>query len=244
MRFLRLVATTLCLATASRTLCAKIFEVPSSANHNAIMLHNDGTVELRKGNLEQALHFFDAAIQTDPSLWLAYYNRARVFARQHKWEVVIRDTTVVLREPQWLTDAGALRGVANQELGHYGAALADFDKVISFHRQDTATARALNGRAWLRATCPDAAFRNGPLALEDAKRAATMLKTASVIDTLAAAFAEVGDFDSAIGCERLALPEIKPSTIDGPKLKLSLQKHLSSFTQHRPWRSTPNNPFP
>jgi tetratricopeptide (TPR) repeat protein len=161
MRFLRLVAITLCLTAASRTLCAGIFKVPSSANHNAIMLHNDGTVELRKGNLEQALHFFDAAIQTDPSLWLAYYNRAKVFARQHKWEFVIRDTTVVLQEPQWLTDAGALRGVANQELGHYRAALADFDKVISFHRQDTATARALNGRAWLRATCPDAASEMG-----------------------------------------------------------------------------------
>ena len=134
--------------------------------------------------------------------------------------------------PGW---AGALRGVANGELGHYRAALADFDKVIRFNIQDTAYLRALNGRAWLRATCPDAEFRDGPRALADAKRVAAVMKIPAVIDTLAAAFAEVGDFDSAIGCEGLA---IKLAMKNADEERSILEKRLASFKQHRPWRTT------
>ena len=236
MRFLRLLAAIFFLMAMSCALFANVVNLPSSGKPDAIMLENNGEKELRKGNLEPALHYFDAAIQTNPRMWIAYYNRARVFERQRKWELVVRDTTIILQGPKWLTNAGVLRGIANGELGRYRAALADFDKVIGFNMQDTAYYRALDGRAWLRATCPDAAFRNGPAGLEDAKRAAAVMKTAGVIDTLAATYAEVGDFDSAIGCEGPAIAAIKPSRTDADELKSSFEKRLASFKQHRPWR--------
>lgn len=240
MRPLSLLSTALCLLTTSVALGAVDIYVSSSADRNAVRLQNKGMEEERKGNLEQALHYFDAAIQTDPSLWPAYYNRARIFLRQRKWELVVRDTTVVLHEPKWLTDAGVMRGSANAKLGRYRAALADFSKVITFQHHDKPYILALNGRAWLMATCPDAAFRNGPLALEDAKRAVALeKKNPHVIDTLAAAFAEVGDFDSAAGCEQLAIAAITPSMVDRVELMSRLQKRIASFKHHRPWREAP-----
>lgn len=241
MRLLPLLSTATCLLTTSVALHAVDFRVNSSADRNAIKLQNNGLEEEKKGNLEQALHYFDAAIQTDPSLWPAYYNRARIFGMQRKWELVVRDTTVVLHEPKWLTAAGVMRASANAELGRYRAALADFSKVIAFPHHDKSYILALNGRAWLLATCPDAAFRNGPLALEDAKRAAALRKNdPHVIDTLAAAFAEVGDFESAAGCEQLAIAAITPSMVGRVELMSRLQKRLASFKHHRPWRDGPD----
>ena len=51
-----------------------------------------------------------------------------------------------------------------------------------------------------------------------------------MIDTLAVAYAEVGDLDSAVRYEEkaLALKEAKPSE------SKRLQAHLDSFKQHRP----------
>jgi hypothetical protein len=54
-----------------------------------------------------------------------------------------------------------------------------------------------------------------------------------MIDTLAAAYAEVGDFDSAVRYEEkaLAVKGVKPN--DSKRL----QAHLDSFKQHRPLHS-------
>jgi Tfp pilus assembly protein PilF len=65
----------------------------------------------------------------------------------------------------------------------------------------------LNNLAWLLASCPDAAFRNGPEAVRLATRACELTGYAKplLIGTLAAAQAETGDFQAAIAtAERAA----------------------------------------
>jgi hypothetical protein len=65
----------------------------------------------------------------------------------------------------------------------------------------------LNNLAWLLATCPDAAFRNGPEAVRLATQACELTRYAQplLIGTLAAAQAEAGDFQAAItAAERAA----------------------------------------
>lgn len=58
----------------------------------------------------------------------------------------------------------------------------------------------LNNLAWLLATCPDAAVRNGSEAVEHAEKACqlTHYQTTVVVGTLAAAYAEAGRFEDAI----------------------------------------------
>src|SRR5205807_6285695 len=69
----------------------------------------------------------------------------------------------------------------------------------------------LNDRAWLRATCADPSIRNGQLAIADAKKACEIdeWQDTSYMDTLAAAYAEAGDFDSAVRYEEQAISLLK-----------------------------------
>ena len=89
------------------------------------------------------------------------------------------------------------RGNAWQAKGEYDKAIADYNEAI---RLDPKDADAYNGRAWLWATCPDARYRDGKQAVESATRACELTdwKNADHLDTLAAAYAEAGDFDAAV----------------------------------------------
>jgi hypothetical protein len=64
----------------------------------------------------------------------------------------------------------------------------------------------LNGLAWLYATCPEAKYRNGKKAIAGAAMACklTNLTNPHFLGTLAAAYAETGDFDNATKCQFLA----------------------------------------
>jgi membrane associated rhomboid family serine protease len=95
----------------------------------------------------------------------------------------------------------------------------------------------LNTLAWLLATCPDAAVRDGAKAVAFARRACDrdQWTHASVIDTLAAAYAESGDFASAEKWAR------KASENPGPDAAV-IQSHLDSFRVGKPWREMPRAP--
>ena len=87
---------------------------------------------------------------------------------------------------------------------------------------------AANNLAWLLATCPSAALRNGAEAIEIAGRASRLAggDQPAVLDTLAAAYAEAGRFPEAIATARqaldLAVRQNKQSMADGLRARLAL----------------------
>jgi tetratricopeptide (TPR) repeat protein len=95
----------------------------------------------------------------------------------------------------------------------YSEALALYNKAILL---DPQLAHALCARASLLATCPDARYRDGPMAVVDATAALRIAKERNklgsdwehrmYLQTLAAAYAEAGDFQSAAATQREALP--------------------------------------
>ena len=110
---------------------------------------------------------------------------------------------------------------------------------------DAALARPLNVYAWEQATYPVAEFRNGPEAIEHATKACelTNWQDPGIVDTLAAAYAEAGDFTSAIEWEKKAIAllteESRARSHFGARLKLyeSRQPARESYTRTIAWRT-------
>ena len=205
-------------------------------NKVAMKLWEDAETQLKNGDVENAHRNVEAALRSDPELYPALYTRAEVFMRQHKYELAIQDCTEALRRDSTFVEAALLRASANGRLGRYAASLKEVEHVISIRPRIDGLARAIAERAWLRATCPDPSFRNGRQAIKDATTACKLMewRDEDTIDTLAAAYAEAGDFDSAVRYEQEALGT-KGISADDSKI---FQYHLELYKQHRPYRET------
>ncbi len=92
---------------------------------------------------------------------------------------------------------------------------------------------ALNELAWLLATCSHAAIRDGKNAVTFAEKAvaATNRKNAGILDTLAAAYAEAGDFVKAADAEREAI-----GLSQKEKRKNELAARLKLYESNTPYR--------
>jgi tetratricopeptide (TPR) repeat protein len=228
---------------------------------SALQYDNYGNELLNQHKYAQARKYFDAAIRLEPSRWTAYYNRAVAYRMEKNWKAAIKDLDETIRlQPAFFT-ASWERAIIYENIGQYAAALRDLNVLAKVTYQTTnryGMALALNWRAALRATCPDASFRDGKSAMADAKKACEMSKWkyADYIDTLAAACAESGDFDSAIRYEQQAIDlnrSGKDETLEitdypgSDKLAARMAeiarkalpeylKRLELYKQHRPYR--------
>lgn len=90
-------------------------------------------------------------------------------------------------------------------MGNFHRAAADLRHALTL-KTDPSDAMALNNLAWILATCPDDSVRNGREAVQCAKQACQMTsyKEAGMVGTLAAAYAEAGNFPDAIATAEMA----------------------------------------
>lgn len=123
------------------------------------------------------------------------------------------------------------RSDAAISMGDHPAALADLEKALALEPADSGV---LNNLAWLLATSPDDDLRDGPRAIELATKACeeTKWEAAHIISTLAAAYAEKGDFENARKYARQAVDEGK----DDEGVAEQLAAELESYEAGKPWR--------
>ena len=104
----------------------------------------------------------------------------------------------------------------------------------------------LNQLAWLLATCPEAAVRNGAEAVELAKRAVNLSggRDPAVLDTLAAAYAEAGRFSDAAGTAQraagLAAEQSDTALADAIRGRIERYQARSPYRDLRPTSHAPS----
>jgi hypothetical protein len=96
------------------------------------------------------------------------------------------------------------------------------DQAIAKNPDDAA---ALNDLAWIRSTCSLVKYRDGKSAVQHAARACELSKEPAYRVTLAAAYAEAGEFDKAV--------ETQEKVMGGDQLA---QHQLTLYKERKPWR--------
>jgi tetratricopeptide (TPR) repeat protein len=264
MRVVPLSVAILSLVSSLLTLAAvDVHDLGVPAGWSAADYDNHGNDLLNQHKFAESRKYFDAAIRIEPAGWSAYYNRATAFQKEQNWKAAINDLNRTIQLQPAFFMASWERSIIYESIGNYAGALKDLNALtrVTYEVGNTGgMALALDLRASLRATCPDPSFRDGKAAVADAKKACDLSKwkEAQYIDTLAAAYAQSGDFDSAIRYEQQAI-DLNRSGKDvsiqktgdplGDKFAVRMAqyakeflpgyfKRLELYKQHRPYRET------
>lgn len=186
-----------------------------------------------KREWSQALKNIERAIELNPKATAPYSSRAFVELRYRRYDKVIEDAGHAISLDRKNTNAYIARANAYIRLKRYEDAEKDVRSAVNADIERPAV--KFNEVAWLRATCLDSKMRDGKIAVEFEARACkiTNWKETRYIDTLAAAYAEIGDFDSAIKWQEQALRMVE---VTPPPNISDMRARLPLYQQHQPYR--------
>lgn len=167
------------------------------------------------------------AVNADDSV--AWLQLAQLYAGQRLLTKALDAYSVVIELGQHRGFAYQQRGDIYLKAGLRKEAIGDYDDALAF---DPNNSGGLNNLAWVLATAPEDELRDGKRALELALKACelTQHQQAHVLSTLAAAYAECGDFESARTWSQKSL-ELADDSI-----KESCRRELASYENEQPWR--------
>jgi tetratricopeptide (TPR) repeat protein len=184
-----------------------------------------GWARFRSGNTEEALKDYAEAIRLNPEAGAWYGNRGLIYMETKKFDDAIGDFTACIDLHPAHEVAYRNRAAAHTRKKDFAKAATDFEKVVEINPESPI---GRNGLAWLLATAPDDKVRDGKRALEHAQKACELTnhKNGGYLDTLAAAYAELGIFDQAVEWQEKALKagDIPIKDMDAAKKRLELFK--------------------
>ncbi len=204
-----------------------------SSSEEAIRLKASIYIEQEK--FPEAIRLLNQLRKMDPENEAVTAQLAYTLAQNDDFQGAMKRIDSLLKKnPKSLA---LLRGKADIYLlyGKWSEAMATYDQILADHPGDSGT---LNNYSWILATSPDDSVRNGAKALELGQKAAekTNFRESYILSTLAAAYAETGDFDKAREWSEKSVQLAEKKRDD--RLD-ELKQETESYRKNEPWRETP-----
>jgi len=193
-----------------------------------------GDALAKLGRVDDALLELHKAVEADGHCAPAHFTLGVVLNQRGDAQGALREWQAALEVDPNYAPAHFRLGDALYELGHTAEALAHWRDGIRLQPNDV---RTLERAAWVLATSPDAALRNGDDALALVVRAVEISGggDARLLDTLAAAYAEKGEFSTAALTAHRALA--RATEENQPGLAAEIQSRIAMYEADQPFRS-------
>jgi tetratricopeptide (TPR) repeat protein len=198
-------------------------------SRQSAVLCNLGTALEALGRIDEAAAALRRAIEIKPGDGASHYNLGNLFRRVGRLQEAAEEYRQTLLIYPYSEDARVHFNLARVlvELDRYDAALDHFRQAVRFAPERP---EVLQGLAWCLITYPDPNQRDATQAIELAKRANSLTgnQNPTLMDTLAAAYAEAGNFAEAVLVQRQALALAEHS--DQNRIDL-YRRHLARYEQ-------------
>jgi tetratricopeptide (TPR) repeat protein len=185
-----------------------------------------------RGDYGRAAADYAEAIRLSPKEPEFYTGRGRAFARLGRVREAMQDFSASLQLDPENADALVSRAELFLASRDWGRAATDYRDAIQLNDK---LGRAYQGAAWIMATCPDERYRNEELAISTAQKALELDgdRDPRYIETLAAAYANAGQYDSAAAILQGHLEKMPEQYVRGAQARIELYK------SQKPYRSGP-----
>lgn len=196
--------------------------------------NNRGRAWDEKKDFDKAIADYSEAAKLTPEDATTHNNLGTAYQSKGDNAEAIKHFDAALKADPSYATVYYNRGRANQYSGNYAAAAQDYADAI---RVDPSYLPGYNNAAWLAATCPDEKYRDAKFALKYAQQAAEMTqgKVWEVLDTLAAAQAENGDFAAAVKTSEQAITLGDDAAIHG-----GVRDRMTLYQAGKPYRMPTN----
>ena len=195
-----------------------------------------GNALLEKKRIDEAIIHYQKAMAIWPDHFLARYGLGQAFLEKGELDTAIAHCRAALLIRPDDTDCHTVLAAALDEKGETAEAIRHYEKALQIFPQSIS---ALTNLAWLLATSPIESLRNGGRAVEIARQADQLSGGTNtvVLRTLAAAYAETGQFGKAIESARTAVQLARMH--DDDSLAMELEQQIALYRLHMPYHETP-----
>lgn len=190
----------------------------------------------KSGKTKQTIRELSATAENNPGDAVVWTQLALLYSAQRRLGKAVEAFTAAIKADNTRPFLYRMRADAYLSVGEQKAALTDYEAAMQLEPDDTGV---LNNLAWLLATSPEEDLRDGRRAIKLATKAGELThhQQAHILSTIAAAYAETGDFDTARRWSQKAVD------LGDDHLKEQLRKELASYEDEKPWREKQSEPM-
>lgn len=191
---------------------------------------------IQEKRVGDAIAELERLVQLNPENRLLLMQLASMYQMDDRPRKALRiaDRLINAEPTDW--QALRLRGDVLLALGRHADAINDYEEAVKNIPEDEEDlSGVLNNLSWVLSTSPEDSVRNGDRALEAGLKACelTEYKKSHILSTLAAAYAELGQFDKAIEWSSKA---VELGAKEEAEQLDQLKEELKNYQDKKPWR--------